>query len=216
MSDKTGKIIKVGVVAAFLGLAKFGDNVIRYVDDLLPQTKSTIRELSDAARILGRQYVNEDNPQNIKGLEGWTEKQYTDYFLTDLSKINKLLPKYYEEVNDSNLVDTVYRIRVVRNFEWIYKNSSIDYIIEKLDDSTNVDLKNGANYFLQIAQAKDFHENQDRFQEKYIKFLEKTKKELGDNFTKDKFSSSLKARTFILFYPYHDKVFNETMKFYKD
>jgi hypothetical protein len=216
MSDKTGKIIKIGVVTIFLVLAKFGDNVIRFVDDLSPQTKQTIRVFSNSARILGRQYVNEDNPQNIKGLEDWTEKQYTDYFLTDLSKINKLLPKYYEEINDSNLVDTVYRIRVVRNFEWIYKNSSFDYIIEKLDDSTNVDLKNGANYFLQIAQAKDFHENQDRFQEKFIDFLEKTKKKWGDNFTKDKFRSSLKERTFTLFYPYHDKVFNETMKFYKD
>ena len=216
MSDKTGKIIKVGVVAIFLGLAKFGDNVIKFVDNLLPQTKQTIRVLSTSARILGKQYVNEDNSQNIQGLEDWTEKQYTDYFLTDLSKINKLLPKYYEEVNDSNLVDTVYRIRVVRNFEWINKNSSSDYIIEKLNDSTNLDLKNGADYFLQIGQAKDFHKYQDRFQENYIKFLEKAKKESGDNFTKDKFRSALKARCFILFYPYHDKVFNESMKFYID
>lgn len=208
MSDKTGKIIKVGVVAIFLGLAKFGDNVIKFVDNLLPQTTKV---LSTSARILGKQYVSEDSSQNIQNLEDWTEKQYTDYFLTDLSKINKVITKYYLEGNDTNLFDTVYKSRVVRNFEWINKSSSFDYLQEKLYDSTNVDLQNGAFYFLRLAQTEDILKYQDRFQKNHLEFLESTKK--GGKFTKDKFRFAVKDRCFILYYPYHEKVFNEVIKF---
>jgi len=81
-------------------------------------------------------------------LENWDDVTYTNYFLLDLSKIAS-------KIDTLDTKDTTYKSRVIRDFNWLQENN-FAYSIEKMNDSTNLDLQNGAIYLRNLYSTKLF------------------------------------------------------------
>ena len=135
-------------------LSKNGDEIATGVSKLV----------SPAARVLARQHVIEDDSLSSEDLENWDDVTYTNYFLLDLSKIAS-------KINTLDIKDTTYKSRVIRDFNWLQENN-FAYSIEKMNDSTNLDLQNGAIYFRNIYVAKNYSKFEEYFKEEQANFRE--------------------------------------------
>ena len=117
-----------------------------------------------SARILARQHIIDDDSLSGKDLENWDDVTYSNYFLLNLSKIAS-------KIGTSDIKDTTYRSRVIRDFNWLQENN-LAYLIEKMNDSTNLDLQNGANYFINLHRAKNYSKFEEYFKEEQANFRE--------------------------------------------
>ena len=143
-------------------LSKNGDEIAKGVTKKVSYIGSPL--VTEAAEFLARKYINDDDSLSSKDLENWDEVAYTNYFLLDLSKIAS-------KIGTSDIKDTTYRSRVIRDFNWLQENN-LAYIIEKMNDSTNLDLQNGANYFINLHRAKNYSKFEEYFKEEQANFRE--------------------------------------------
>jgi hypothetical protein len=159
-----------------------------------------------SARVLARQHIIEDDSLSSEDLENWDDVTYTNYFLLDLSKIAK-------GIDSLDLKDTTYKSRVIRNFNWL-KENNLNYSIEKMKDSTNLDLKDGASYFRNLYLAKNYSEFKEYFKDEqvYIRefIVEKDPSKDDDELLRLIFEDYY----FRNYFPFHeglaDKILNET------
>ena len=135
-------------------LSKNGDEIATGIGKLI----------SPSARILARQHIIEDDSLSGKDLENWNDETYTNYFLQDLSKIAS-------KIDTLDIKDTTFKSRVIRNFNWLQENN-FSYSIEKMNDSINIDLKNGAIYFRNLYVAKNYSKFEKYFKEEREMFRE--------------------------------------------
>ena len=211
MSGTTTRSIRIVVFAIFMIFVKYGYDLVQ----------GFIDTFSTSSKNLAKQYVMEDNLLKIEDLEGWTVQQYADYFLTDLWRIKQLLPEYYVIVNDSMvvndsvLIDSVYKTRIIRNVKWLEENSSSFLNSNRINDSTNVELQKGMIFFSLITIAKgNSQEKQDFLREDYFRIFKSAENELGDDFNRDSFLIFLKESCYHRYYPYDNEIF-EIMKEFK-
>ena len=120
--------------------------------------------VSPSARIIARQHIVDDDSLSVKDLEHWDDVTYTNYFLLDLSKIAS-------KINTLDIKDTTYKSRVIRDFNWLQENN-FAYSIEKMNDSTNLDLQNGAIYLRNLHIAKNYSKFEEYFKEEQANFRE--------------------------------------------
>lgn len=144
------------------GLAKGCAKILSKTGDEI--ATGTWKLISPSARVLARQHIIEDDSLSGKDLENWNDETYTNYFLLDLSKIAS-------KIDMLDITDTTYKSRVIRNFNWLQDNN-LAYIIEKMNDSTNLDLQNGAIYFTRLYVAKNYSKYEDHFLEEQSNFRE--------------------------------------------
>ncbi len=120
--------------------------------------------VSPSARIIASQYIIDDDSLSGKDLENWDDVTYTNYFLLDLSKIAS-------KIDTLDTKDTTYKSRVIRDFNWLQENN-FAYSIEKMNDSTNLDLQNGALYLRNLYIAQNYSKFEEYFKEEQANFRE--------------------------------------------
>jgi hypothetical protein len=167
-------------------LSKNGDEIATGVSKLV----------SPAARVLARQHVIEDDSLSSEDLENWDDVTYTNYFLLDLSKIAS-------KINTLDIKDTTYKSRVIRDFNWLQENN-FAYSIEKMNDSTNLDLQNGAIYFRNLYVANNYSKYVDYFIEEQANFREFIVKKDPSKDDEELLRPIFKKYYFINYFPFHE------------
>ncbi len=177
-------------------LSKNGDEIATGIGKLV----------SPSARILARQLIVEDDSLSSEDLENWDDVTYTNYFLMDLSKIAK-------GVDSLDIKDTTYKSRAIRNFNWLQENN-LNYSIEKMNDSTNLDLQNGAIYFRNLYVAKNYSDFKEYFKSEQVIFREFIIKKDPSKDDEELLRPIFEKFYFRNYFPFHeglaDKILNET------
>lgn len=157
-------------------------------------------------KVQARQYILADGSFSAKDLENWDDVTYSNYFLLDLSKIAK-------GIDSLDLKDTTYKSRVIRNFNWL-KENNLNYSKEKMKDSTNLDLRDGAYYFSKLYVAKNFSDYKEYFKDEQVYIRELIVKKDPSKDDDELLRPIFEKFYFRNYFPFHeglaDKILNET------